>query len=120
MLTATDFIRYPEALPPLDRVVSDEKLRQHITDQIHEACGRLMRLDELKLCDIQVGVTEKQVVLNGTVECSRLRRLAESIARFTPDVVSVTNQIQVRVATTFGSPSAKHHHFHPTITKGEL
>jgi osmotically-inducible protein OsmY len=95
MLTATDFIRYPQVLPQMDQIVTDEKLRQHITAQIHEACDMLMQLDELKLCDIQVAVMQGEVVLSGKVECSRLLRLAESIARFTLDVVSVTNQIQV-------------------------
>lgn len=95
MFTARDLTSYSQTLPPFDQVVADEKLRQHITDQIHEACGMLMQLEGLTLCDIQVGVTEGRVVLSGNVECNSLRRLAESIARFTPDLVSITNQIQV-------------------------
>ena len=108
MFTTTDFDAYPQVLPSFDQVVADENLQQRLVDQIHEACWLLMQLDGLKVCEINVTVTNGRVALSGNVECSRLRRLAESLAEAMPDVISVTSQIRIAgeppAATTKRSP----------------
>ncbi len=95
MFTTGDFAAYSQILPPLDQGVTDETLQQQLIVQIHETCGLLMQLNGLKVCEINVAVTNGHAILSGRVECSRLRRLAESIARFMPDVVSVTSHIRI-------------------------
>jgi hypothetical protein len=95
MFTNANSTMYTPLLTAFDTVAADESLCQRIAAQIHEACRLLMRLDELEVCEIKVAVNNRHAVLSGSVECSRLRRLAESIARSIPEVKSVTSQIRI-------------------------
>lgn len=68
---------------------SDERIREDI-------CEAMTEHPQLDCRDVEVAVEDGTVILSGTIEERRLKRLAEDIAYDVPGVEDVVNQIRVR------------------------
>ncbi len=69
-----------------------ETAMHSVTKQITDA---LMNDPRTKGCIIDVGYNQGVVILTGTVKSASMSQAAEEIARSTPGVLSVTNELKV-------------------------
>jgi hypothetical protein len=67
---------------------SDERIAEEIND-------RLTDHDELDAADIEVNVTDREVILTGTVDSRESKRLAEDIVESVSGVTQVQNQLRI-------------------------
>jgi osmotically-inducible protein OsmY len=68
---------------------SDERISE-------EVCERLTRHGDVDASDIEVEVKDSEVVLRGTVEDRRTKRIAEDLAESTSGVSEVRNELRIR------------------------
>lgn len=68
---------------------SDERIREDV-------CEAMSEHPMLDCSDIEVEVEDGEVILSGTIDEWRFKRLAEDIATDVPGVVDVINQVRVR------------------------
>jgi osmotically-inducible protein OsmY len=68
---------------------SDERISE-------EVCEQLTRHGDVDASDIEVEVKDSEVILRGTVEDRRTKRIAEDLAESTSGVSEVHNQLRIR------------------------
>jgi hypothetical protein len=73
---------------PKGYVRSDERIREEVNDWLREH-------GEIDATNVTVGVTNREVTLEGTVEDRRMKRLAEDVAESVRGVADVHNRLRV-------------------------
>jgi osmotically-inducible protein OsmY len=63
---------------------------------LEDICDRLTQHAEIDASDIEVKVKDGEVILTGTVEDKRIKRLVEANVEMIPGVVDVVNELGLR------------------------